>query len=747
MTVHAPFRFAPINRWVYFPEWADLVHHDIPFKDGLSGEIELEIRAETPLLVGGPRRKPGQKGPDGREREGHVTPFRLLPDGRYAIPGSTLQGMTRQILEVASFGRLGTWVDDRRFGIRDLSEPARPYYRDILVGQDSSGEAKVKAGFLSVKDGIWSIQPCRLLRIRFSLLPGKGIDWTKPSLASERQGWLPSPGPYTTTGDPDVQSIAADPGGKAWVVVTGKTGARNNPKLREFVFVEAPTTPSIEVDDSVAEDFRYIHEHYGSEDEDDWNDAWRLYWRKGWGTQSPLCEGAGGRAPVFYVLDPDNSRVRAFGLAQMFKLPHTASTQQLLSNSHPDHKADTRCDLPTLIFGQPAEQAGLKRRVAFDLATAEQTKFARPLEEAILLSPKPSYFPAYVRQYRAASAEQLRVVGEQRRANGHSLKNYEPYATYTPLERGGDRRRDPEGVSVRQKEHSAPELAGVKLWPARGSVSDRSRPPQLEPDKTKRVATTLAPLSAGTVFAGRLRFHNLRPVELGAVLWALSFGDATGWSSDPDVKPAKRHRLGMGKPFGLGEVSCRIGRMTFANTSTISQPVCSELVECFNKHMSAHYPGAQPWADSVQVRHLQRAANPATGRAANVVVRQRQWNDRTWEVHQLDYMEINPNDRDQRGRGGWNDFQSAKTEGYFLPRYADGNELPRQSIEAVAPPLPILPSGPFDVGAWVHDIGGDYGDGQVTGPLDPDGNLSVSFGRKVVLISKDDLRPVPRPRR
>ena len=50
MTVHAPFRFAPINRWVHFPAWADLVSHDVPFKDGLSGEIDLEIRAETPLL-------------------------------------------------------------------------------------------------------------------------------------------------------------------------------------------------------------------------------------------------------------------------------------------------------------------------------------------------------------------------------------------------------------------------------------------------------------------------------------------------------------------------------------------------------------------------------------------------------------------------------------------------------------------------------------------------------------------------
>src|SRR5688500_2374848 len=125
MSVFAPFRFAPIHRWVYLPEWGPLVSHDVPFKDGLSGEIELEIRAETPLLVGGPRRKPTEKS------EGEVWPYQL-PDGRFAIPPSSLQGMIRSILEIATFGRLGPWIDDRRYGIRDLTPPAEPYYQGRL---------------------------------------------------------------------------------------------------------------------------------------------------------------------------------------------------------------------------------------------------------------------------------------------------------------------------------------------------------------------------------------------------------------------------------------------------------------------------------------------------------------------------------------------------------------------------------------------------------------------------------------
>ena len=113
MPVTAPFRFARINRWIYEPAWAHLVSHDVPFADGLSGEAEVEITAKSSILVGGDRRKATGN------REGKVRPFQL-PDDKYAIPGSALQGMVRAILEVAGFGRLGPRVADQKFGFRGL---------------------------------------------------------------------------------------------------------------------------------------------------------------------------------------------------------------------------------------------------------------------------------------------------------------------------------------------------------------------------------------------------------------------------------------------------------------------------------------------------------------------------------------------------------------------------------------------------------------------------------------------------
>ena len=54
--------------------------------------------------------------------------------------------------------------------------------------------------------------------------------------------------------------------------------------------------------------------------------------------------------------------------------------------------------------------------------------------------------------------------------------------------------------------------------------------------------TVIRPVKAGTVFTGRVLFENLSLLELGALLSAT-------WLPDK-----LRHKLGMGKPYGMGSV-------------------------------------------------------------------------------------------------------------------------------------------------------------------------------------------------
>lgn len=56
--IDAPYNFVPLSPHVFLPEWGLRVSHDIPFSDGLSGELYYTVQAETPLLVGGRQNGP-----------------------------------------------------------------------------------------------------------------------------------------------------------------------------------------------------------------------------------------------------------------------------------------------------------------------------------------------------------------------------------------------------------------------------------------------------------------------------------------------------------------------------------------------------------------------------------------------------------------------------------------------------------------------------------------------------------------
>lgn len=97
--ISAPYNFVPLNKEVYFPEWAPFINHDVPFKDGLSGKIKLEITTESPIFIG-----------SGKELNG-VKQFCQDTNGRYFIPGSSIRNMLRSVVEIMSFGKLNV-VDD-----------------------------------------------------------------------------------------------------------------------------------------------------------------------------------------------------------------------------------------------------------------------------------------------------------------------------------------------------------------------------------------------------------------------------------------------------------------------------------------------------------------------------------------------------------------------------------------------------------------------------------------------------------
>ena len=491
--ISAPYRFVPLSRLILLPSWANEVSHDQPFKDGLCGELTLRLTTYTALCVGGEQDKSSEREP------GKVHFFRM-PDQRPAIPGSSLKGMLRNVLEIASFARFRQ-VEDQRLGVRDISESDNFYCKKMV--RDPS-----KAGWLSFSEGAWRIQPCTFSRLYqgdlikhcgIELSTWKTLSMSKAKARYDKIGLCP---PIRFEREPipqkSGQSLARpDPNGalEGRIVVTGQPGKPFDEGMKskkyEFIFHgEEATTLPIEAD--VMAGFRQIHDN---------SEEWSFWSEKLVKRQLP--QGI----PVFY--HTEGNKVKSLGLALMYKLPYANSLHDAIRHTHKEHLGDTKPDLPDLIFGHLGEdkpdeegRGGLRGRVNIGMAKLAGDTVPQPTwkQPCILNGPKPTFYPAYVRQ-------------------------------------------DKKG-SFRQLMENDSELSGWKRYPVKNESIQ-----QPAAKSGPKVQVCLETLPADTAFTSTLRFHNLRRVELGALLWALDFGGRS---------QSHRHALGMGKPFGLGQVAISV---------------------------------------------------------------------------------------------------------------------------------------------------------------------------------------------
>jgi hypothetical protein len=91
---------------------------------------------------------------------------------------------------------------------------------------------------------------------------------------------------------------------------------------------------------------------------------------------------------------------------------------------------------------------------------------------------------------------------------------------------------------------ATPTLRGHKLYWHKGREWSRVNYHDATAPTNSTQHTRLRPVAKGTAFEFDVRFENLLPAELGAVLWVTQVGGSG----------ASRLKLGMGKPLGLGTV-------------------------------------------------------------------------------------------------------------------------------------------------------------------------------------------------
>lgn len=613
--IRAPYNFVPFSDVVRFPDWSAYASSDVPFEDGISGTFDVRMTAHTPIFVRGGQRTTG-------EREAPLSLFAKGPDGRPAVPGTSLRGELRTVVEIATFGKLSR-VNDNRYGVRDLHNPDL-YVRHmarIMNGQptplvtagwmhrvaDPKGDLEDKRGRYRVE-----IEACDFAKVEYKKLTelarGRGVVDYRPG---DRQS---GPDKYKRFGVTDVRTldalrvqatVKADGQrranlGEGWLgdfgivdglgagrsgtlVFTGQPSAwspsqapgragAGQPKHHDFVFFNRADRGRVDVEAGVFEGFQFVHADRGQQDRasEAPNPEWKFW--------LPRFE-AGQGVPVFFLTRRDGRyiKVRALGLAMMFRLAYDQSVGDTIGGHQKDWKSP-KLDFAETLFGRvPDDKRGesgeaLKGRVSVGMLRLEGAERALPEVRAILGAPKASFYPNYIEQPGRTSAGQRRVyktfMDKDARARG--WKRYRPFPSVL-----------------------APHIPE--------SVKNNAR-----------IFTRFCPLDAGSTFVGKVRVHNVRPEELGALLWAIDFGGASG----------ARHTVGMARSLGYGSVTlqasafalkdnhgvavdadaCRLaftgGMETWARKSALeggwaNSPVTFQLLSC-----------AQPFAEAADGRQM-----------------------------------------------------------------------------------------------------------------------------------------------
>lgn len=531
--VHAPYHFVPLSKWVYMPDWAHLVSHDVPFKDGISGVIEYTLTNHTPLCVGD-------------EKDGQNTlRFARNPSGKPVVPGSSLKGMIRNVLDIASFGKFNQ-VDDFKLSYRDIS--SKSAYLDLI------SKHKPVAGWIKYNSqkGLWTFTQCKVAKLHHDEISKQlGISIENQETAIKRYTKLP----LTQA----VRANISNPRGmkkNRWAENLGSgeieghcifTNARvlgegkpNSYNFSYFFYArqQAVTSDSVNVQvqnlfnnhrsmeetvngvkiDQADYMFKHAHPEYG--------------------------------IPVFALMM--HGKVHSFGFANMPRVSYKHSNHELINCLSKEHMEEGYFSLCELIFGTLRDEGlGLKSRVQFSDAVLNSIETSIISKPVVLAGPKPSFLGAYIEQPKA--------------------DQYQSYGYHNDKE--------------------CAKVAGWKRYPIMQEFKEN------EPSNDNaNVQTKLELLTENHTFEGRIAFHNLKREELAALVWVLTLNNSTDHF----------HSLGHGKPLGAGAVQFELkldANKLRANCGELNDITVKELVQDFTDHMDGEFKQGK-WLETPQLNHL-----------------------------------------------------------------------------------------------------------------------------------------------
>jgi len=426
------------------------------------------------------------------------------------IPGSSLRGMLRTLVEIISFSKIHNVADSQLIyrAVGDTTSLGEKYRERLLKNlRNNEYIFLMQAGYMiQTTSGGWKIRPARKLvqntsfaRIEEGDIPNDLNKWKNSENAYSISVSVDPIKPFPHNhGRVKLHYAKAKPreGGKENGVLV-KTGSAPR-KHMQFVFglPESHDKSDIAIPNELIEEYKnQITEGQ----------------KKILGAEGVLLS----EQPVFYLIE--ENQLVFFGHAMMFRLPYKSSVRnfipQLRNSEKPEDFEIT--DFAEAIFGYVRDQKCEKEqvrggRVFLTDAICVNFEQEQTTSPKILGSPKPTTFQHYL------------VQPEEAKADPKQLKHYASESVQETVLRGHKLYWHKRNVSLSQIR----ELDIGKI------------------NKSKSQYTKIKPLKSGSSFRFSIYFENLSKIEIGALLWVL------------DLAQDEKYRLslGMGKPLGMGAV-------------------------------------------------------------------------------------------------------------------------------------------------------------------------------------------------
>lgn len=577
--VHTPYHFVPLSKWIYMPDWAHLVSHDVPFKDGMSGVIDYTLTNATPLCVGGEQ----------KQQSGQPTLVQWAkdPQGNPVIPGSSLKGMIRNVLEIASFGKF-SGIDNNHFSYREVS--SKSHYLTNVIQKKQVTPAWLK---FNTQNQNWELTTCQFAKVKHSKIKeclGKTIK--NDDSAVNKYKTLP----LVKTVNITTYIKEGKQGKVTWVDNIGDAGETAN-----LIFCNNRIKG---LGQSKPDDYEFSYCFYGNEQavsvaSEEINDkANKMFISHGEEQIQHLINNQSDKGiPVFALFEKGQSKLHSLGLAKMPRVLYNYSAQDLADIHQTQARTSEHYfDMSELMLGTLRESGfSLKSRVGFSDGTLIKGQGIKVSNAVTLNGAKATFRGAYLEQ-----------------------PNKSDYTDY---------------------DNKNAKLAGWKRYVTQSQFSENKTT-----NTNNNVKSQLELLNNNSQFSGKIIFHNLKPEELGALLWCISIGDET-------QSKKQYHGLGHGKSLGAGAVQLQIDNLIIQsnNGDSSSENNVENYIKQFISHMNfQHSTDDKGWSESVQLKNFLAMTNMEENKERD-----------------LSYMELG-------------DYKQVKNDKASLPPMTDaGNAIPR----------------------------------------------------------------------